>query len=215
VLDANRPPRLARSRGRARRLHSAGRLLRADGRRKGLFTIEDALDAIIKSCCAVTRTSSATNRPKPPAIVKRIWSESRPRKRPRKGVTGKPAGRCAAHFARAGGGAADYRARRSSGIRLGEPEQVLDKLHEELGEFAEARRGGSHAELEGELGDLLFVLVKLARFVKVDPDTALRATNAKFRQRFGYIERKLVERGKKPSDATIEEMEALWQEAKR
>ncbi len=95
------------------------------------------------------------------------------------------------------------------------PEQVLDKLHEELGEFAEARRGGSHAELEGELGDLLFVLVNLARFVKVDPEQALRATNAKFRQRFGYIERKLAERGKKPSDATIEEMEALWQEAKR
>ena len=95
------------------------------------------------------------------------------------------------------------------------PEQVLDKLEEELREFAEARRGGSAAELEDELGDLLFVLVNLARFVKVDPEQALRATNAKFRQRFGYIERKLAERGQKPGDATIEEMEALWQEAKR
>jgi len=95
------------------------------------------------------------------------------------------------------------------------PEQVLDKLREELSELAEARRGGSPAELENEMGDLLFVLVNLARFVKVDPEQALRATNAKFRQRFGYIERKLAEHGKKPADATIDEMEALWQEAKQ
>jgi hypothetical protein len=58
---------------------------------------------------------------------------------------------------------------------------VLDKLHEELAEFAEARRNGSQDELEDELGDLLFVLVNLARFVKVDPEQALRRTNAKFR----------------------------------
>ncbi len=76
---------------------------------------------------------------------------------------------------------------------------MLDKLHEELAEFAEARRKASHDELEDELGDLLFVLVNLARFVKVDPEQALRRTNAKFRQRFGYIERKLAERGKTPA----------------
>ena len=62
---------------------------------------------------------------------------------------------------------------------------------------------------------MLFVLVNLARFVKVDPEQALRKTNAKFRRRFGYIERKLAERGKSPERATLEEMEALWQEAKR
>jgi MazG family protein len=94
-------------------------------------------------------------------------------------------------------------------------EQVVEKLHEELGELAEARRGASASELENEIGDLLFVLVNLARFVKVDPEQALRRTNAKFRDRFGYIERKLAERGKKPADSNIEEMEALWQEAKR
>ena len=62
---------------------------------------------------------------------------------------------------------------------------------------------------------MLFVLVNLARFVKVDPEQALRRTNAKFRKRFGYIEARLAERGTKPEDANIEEMEALWQEAKR
>jgi len=94
-------------------------------------------------------------------------------------------------------------------------DQVLEKLDEELDEFAAARRSSSQAELEDELGDLLFVLVNLARFVKVDPEQALRKANAKFRRRFGYVEQKLAERGKKPADSTINEMEALWQEAKK
>jgi MazG family protein len=94
-------------------------------------------------------------------------------------------------------------------------EQVLEKLHEELAEFDAARRGASPEELEGELGDMLFVLVNLARFVNADPEQALRKTNAKFRRRFGYIERKLGERGKSPNEATLAEMDALWEEAKR
>jgi tetrapyrrole methylase family protein/MazG family protein len=94
-------------------------------------------------------------------------------------------------------------------------DQVLEKLDEELDEFAAARRSASSAELEDELGDLLFVLVNLARFVKVDPEQALRKSNAKFRRRFGYVEEKLAERGKRPADSTLDEMEALWQEAKK
>jgi MazG family protein len=88
--------------------------------------------------------------------------------------------------------------------------QVLEKLDEELSELARAREVGSQEELEGEMGDLLFVLVNLARFLKVDPEQALRKTNAKFRKRFAH-----VESGVKLPGATIDEMEALWQEAKR
>jgi MazG family protein len=95
------------------------------------------------------------------------------------------------------------------------PEQVLDKLHEELAEFATARRNAAQDELEDELGDMLFVLVNLARFVKVDPEQALRRTNAKFRARWSHIEARLSEQGRKPEDAKLDEMEALWQEAKR
>jgi MazG family protein len=87
--------------------------------------------------------------------------------------------------------------------------QVLEKLDEELRELAKARECGSQAEIEGEIGDLLFVLVNLARFVKVDPEQALRKTNAKFRKRFGYVE----QRAQLPG-AGIAEMEALWQESK-
>src|SRR5262249_39931562 len=90
-------------------------------------------------------------------------------------------------------------------------EQVLEKLREELAEFDSARRSGSPGQIEDELGDLLFVLVNLARFVKVDPEQALRKTNAKFRRRFGYVEQKLAERGASPAESNIEEMESLWQ----
>jgi tetrapyrrole methylase family protein/MazG family protein len=60
----------------------------------------------------------------------------------------------------------------------------------------------------------LFVLVNLARFLKVDAEQALRKTNVKFRKRFGYLEQKLAEQGRSPKQASLEEMEALWQEAK-
>ena len=89
------------------------------------------------------------------------------------------------------------------------PEQVLEKLDEELEELARARQGAPQPEIEGEIGDLLFVLVNLARFLKVDPEQALRKTNAKFRKRFGYVESKA-----KLPGAGIQELEALWQESK-
>src|SRR5580704_5437089 len=97
----------------------------------------------------------------------------------------------------------------SVGFDWENPEQVLDKLDEELRELAQARQNGTPAELEGELGDMLFVLVNLARFFKVDPEQALRKTNAKFRKRFAFVENRATLPG-----ATLAEMEALWQEAK-
>ena len=87
--------------------------------------------------------------------------------------------------------------------------QVLEKLEEELHELANARQSASPAAIEGEIGDLLFVLVNLARFCKVDPEQALRKTNSKFRKRFGYVEQHATLPG-----ASLQELEALWQEAK-
>jgi tetrapyrrole methylase family protein/MazG family protein len=95
------------------------------------------------------------------------------------------------------------------------PEQVLEKLDEELKELADARVSATPEEIEGEIGDLLFVLVNLARFMKVDPEQALRKTNRKFRHRFGYVEKELAGKGKKLSDSSVAEMEELWQEAKK
>jgi MazG family protein len=69
--------------------------------------------------------------------------------------------------------------------------------------------------LEGEVGDLLFVLVNIARYLSLDPESALKKTNRKFKRRFQWLEQKLRERGRRPEDASLEEMETLWQEAKQ
>ena len=71
------------------------------------------------------------------------------------------------------------------------------------------------ARLEDEVGDLLFVLVNVARYLALDPESALRKTNRKFRRRFEYLEDKLREQGRKPADASLDEMESLWQESKQ
>jgi len=87
-------------------------------------------------------------------------------------------------------------------------DQVFDKLKEELTELHTA---SSQDAREDELGDILFVIVNIARFLKVDPEQALRRTNAKFRQRFSHVEQGL---GNPLQEATIAEIEALWQAAK-
>lgn len=94
-------------------------------------------------------------------------------------------------------------------------DQVLEKLEEELKELAAARRSGQAAQVQHELGDLLFVLVNLARLLKVDAEQALRGANARFRMRFGHIEQSLAAQGKPLKEATLEEMDRLWTEAKQ
>ena len=93
---------------------------------------------------------------------------------------------------------------------------VIDKIEEELGELrAElAASKVDQARASDELGDVLFAVANLARHCRIDPEAALRSTNEKFESRFRHIERRLAETGRKPADATLEEMEALWQEAK-
>jgi len=102
-----------------------------------------------------------------------------------------------------------------AGFDWDDVEQVIAKLHEELDELRRARDGADPTEIADELGDMLFVIVNIARFLKVDPEQALRGTNAKFRRRFGYVEERLGSRGRKLAESNIAEMEELWQEAKR
>ncbi|HEY2071692.1 MAG TPA: nucleoside triphosphate pyrophosphohydrolase [Rhizomicrobium sp.] len=93
--------------------------------------------------------------------------------------------------------------------------KVLEKLQEEAGEIVEAQESGApHADIAEEVGDLLFVAVNLARHLKVEPEAALRATNAKFIKRFQFIERSLAAEGRSPVEASLDEMEVLWQRAK-
>lgn len=93
-------------------------------------------------------------------------------------------------------------------------EQILDKLDEELGELDAARKSGSSEAVAEELGDLLFVIANISRHLGVDPELALQAANQKFEERFTHIEERLKEDGRSPSESSLDEMEALWQEAK-
>jgi nucleoside triphosphate diphosphatase len=100
------------------------------------------------------------------------------------------------------------------GFDWNDPRAVLRKIREEADEIEAALDRGDTAELEGETGDLLFALVNLARHIRIDPEMALRGTNAKFERRFGYIERVLARQGRSLGSASLQEMDALWDEAK-
>ncbi len=177
---------------------------------EGLFSIEDSLDAInaklIRRHPHVFGDATADTA----GDVKRNWDRIKAEER--KGVEA-PRGLLAsvprnapalveasALSAKAAGAGFDWENRA----------QVTAKLHEELDELDRACLEGGAAEIESEIGDLLFVLVNMARFAKVDPEQALRKTNAKFRRRFGHIE----DSGKALEAMDIAEMEALWREAK-
>ena len=111
-----------------------------------------------------------------------------------------------------------------------EVQGLFEKLSEETRELQEHLNGlpaaGSNssqktqipqelrAQVEGEVGDLFFVLVNIARYLSVDPESALRKTNRKFRRRFGWLEEQLRQQGRTLEQATLEEMETLWQQAK-
>ena len=92
---------------------------------------------------------------------------------------------------------------------------VLAKIREECDEVEEALDRGDKAHVASEVGDLLFAVANLARHLKVDPEKALRSANAKFVRRFRAIEAGLAARGKTPAQASLDEMEALWVEAKK
>jgi len=103
---------------------------------------------------------------------------------------------------------------------------VFEKMREEIEELAEVALAadpraplspvdaGDHERITEEYGDLLFVMANVGRHLNVDPETALRAANAKFSRRFAYIERRLAEAGKLPAHSDLAEMDALWNEAK-
>ncbi|OKO71323.1 nucleoside triphosphate pyrophosphohydrolase [Bradyrhizobium sp. AS23.2] len=100
------------------------------------------------------------------------------------------------------------------GFDWNDPRAVLAKIREEADEIEAALDRNDKQELVEETGDLMFALVNLARHVDADPEAALRATNAKFERRFAYIERALAAKGRSLEDASLEEMDALWNEAK-
>jgi ATP diphosphatase len=100
------------------------------------------------------------------------------------------------------------------GFDWSEAAPILDKIEEEIGELRAALADGETAAIRDEFGDTLFALVNLGRHLKLDSEAALTGTNDKFRSRFHHVERALAETGRSLEDATLDEMETLWQQAK-
>lgn len=100
------------------------------------------------------------------------------------------------------------------GFDWNDPNAVLEKIREELSEFETEMSDSNLDKMEDELGDILFAVANLARHMKIDPDSALRRTNQKFRNRFRYIEENISDRGVTLQTADLDTMEELWNEAK-
>lgn len=96
-----------------------------------------------------------------------------------------------------------------------QPEQVFEKVKEELSELQEELKQGSPDRLESEFGDVLFSMVNYARFLDINPENALERTNKKFIKRFQYLEHKAKEKGKTLKEMTLAEMDVFWEEAKK
>ena len=184
---------------------------------EGRFDITDSLAAINDKLVRRHPHVFGDAQAKTADDVKRRWDEikaeenqAKPKPRPKGLLAGVPSSLPALMEARQIASRAA-----GAGFDWENVDQVIEKLHEELAELHAARPGQDPAALEDEIGDLLFVIVNIARFLKVDPEQALRKTNAKFRRRFAHIEEGLESAGKTPRDATVQEMESLWQDAKR
>ncbi|MBQ6948995.1 MAG: nucleoside triphosphate pyrophosphohydrolase [Firmicutes bacterium] len=92
---------------------------------------------------------------------------------------------------------------------------AFQKIHEEVDELMEAYWKGDHGNIQEEIGDLIFAVVNVARFLRVDPEEALNFTSDKFIRRFSYVEDQAIKAGTRPEEMTLEEMDKLWDDAKR
>lgn len=180
------------------------------GAEKGAFDVADVLnsvcDKLIRRHPHIYGDTKATTEEE----VKQNWEAIKLKEKGTEGVLqGVPRGLPALVKAMRIGDKA-----RGAGFDWDRPEDVWDKIKEELEEFEQAHRAGNLEEMEGELGDVLFSMVNFARLNKIDPELALERTNKKFIFRFNHMERRAKEQGKSLTDMTLPEMEGLWDEAK-
>ena len=184
---------------------------------KRLFTISDALDAINTKLVRRHPHVFGTGTADTPEDVKKRWDEIKAEEKAAKGTAKNgwlldgiprslPALVEAEKISVKVAGA---------GFDWPDAQGVLDKIQEEAAELVAAQESARQEELEHELGDLLFSVVNLARFLRLDPEQALRKANGRFRRRFGYVEERVRESGRELKETSLGEMEEHWQAAKR
>jgi nucleoside triphosphate diphosphatase len=181
---------------------------------QGLFTVSDSLDAINQKLVRRHPHVFGNAVAETPEVVKQHWDKIK-----RQEKTGQASDRYESVLNGVPRNLpalveADKISQKAAGIGFEWPDinGVIEKLEEEAAELARARQSGDQQQIEDEIGDMLFTVVNLARFLKVDPEQALRRTNMRFRKRFAHVEREMRAA---PGDVSLEQMEELWQQAKR
>jgi len=95
------------------------------------------------------------------------------------------------------------------------PQEALEKVKEEISELEKALEAGKKMEIDEEIGDIFFSLANVSRLLNINPERALGKTNTKFRKRFAFIKKELKKQGKELSQASLEEMDRMWEESKK
>lgn len=181
---------------------------------QGLFTISDSLDAINEKLIRRHPHVFADAKAETPEDVKRRWDEIKKGEKETQGSNADASVLDGVVRTLPALMEAEQISRKAAAVGFEWPDigGVVEKLQEEAAELARARGNQGQEHIAHEIGDLLFTLVNLARFLKVDPEQALRKTNARFRKRFAYVEQRA---GEALTSTPLERMEELWQEAKR
>jgi ATP diphosphatase len=189
---------------------------------QGAFDFGDVVSAITEKLIRRHPHVFGDGRGMTPQAVEGLWERIKAEERAHKVANGNPA--AAAAGALAGVPVALPALTRALklqdkagkvGFDWNDPRAVLAKIREESDEIEAALDDGDTAQASAEVGDLLFAVVNLARHLGADPEAMLRATNQKFERRFAAIEQALAERGKRPREATLAEMDELWNAVKR
>jgi len=182
---------------------------------QGAFDFGDVVEAITKKLIRRHPHVFAGGRANDPQAVKGLWEEIKAQEKTARGRSGEDGTLAGVPVALPALTRALKLQDKASkvGFDWNDPRAVLRKIREEADEI-EAALDADAANAAAEVGDLLFAAVNLARHLHADPESLLRQTNQKFERRFAAIERALAARGKAPQDATLAEMDALWEEAK-
>ena len=184
---------------------------------KGLFTVGDSLDAINQKLVRRHPHVFGDGKADTPEEVLVRWNEIKKQEKEQQGT---PAATSALDGVPRNLPAlmeADKVSQKAAGLGFDWPDVdgVVAKVREEAEELAAARKTGEAKQVEHELGDLLFTIVNLAGYLKVDPEQALRKSTARFRGRFAHVENRVAESGKEFKETPLEQMEDWWQEGKR
>jgi len=177
---------------------------------EGSFTLDDVIEAVCKKMIRRHPHVFGDETARNATLAKGFWEDNKAKER-----AGKPAGGVLASVPVGLPALTRAVKLQAKAARVGfdwpSVENVYDKIAEELAEF----RAAPDAKKPEEFGDLLFALANVARHMGIDPEAAVRGTNAKFERRFAHIEQRLADGGRSPKDSNLTEMDALWDEAKR